>query len=346
VAACARPLAPPPPSAPGTCSWYGDADERTLYFGESRFWSAMRDAGGDPNAERAAPAATQVVGRFDLARETLDAPLSTGAPPAPAGTWDVLAHPNGRVYFTSFFGSAGWIDPATGATARFDAAGHGLNELALLPDGRLLATRYGDAADGAGSIVVLDESGAVVAERRLTAAAGETVAAKSLAFDPVRRAIWVNTDVLSAGGTRHDARIVDLATGRELARFARPELQFFQFAADGRGWFAWLDGRRLVLQQTEPGAATGPDAGRVLLLDDQFAAGVDFVQDLHVQRDGRAVLTRWSGKVHVVDAEDRVRTVALPREVEGGLYYTAVARGDRVCATYCAGVRVVCGSLP
>jgi streptogramin lyase len=346
AAACAKaPASPPTASAPApVCSWYGDADDGTLYFGESAFWSAMRAAGGDPRAESRLPPGVQHVGRFDLASETMLAPLAT---PTGRGTWDVLVHPNGRVYFTSYFDDAGAIDPATGAAVRFAAAGHGLNELALLPDGRVLATRYG-AMDGGGggSLVLLDPAGAIQAEHLLAAAPGETIAAKSLAYDPVRRVVWINTDVLPDGApTRHDARIVDLASGRELARFSEPELQFPQFGPDGHGWFAWLAGRRLVLQITEPGAATGPQAGRFLLLDGDFAAGVDFVQDLRVQRDGRVVVTRWSGRVHVVDPDDRIRTVELPR-ADGGVYYTAVAHGERVCATHCAGVRVECASLP
>ena len=101
-----------------------------------------------------------------------------------------------------------------------------------------------------------------------------------------------------------------------------------------------------MLRITEPGEATGPNAGRALLLDPDFGAGLDFVQDLRVMRDGRVVVTRWSGRVHVIGPDDRVRTVDLPRPPAHGLYYTAVTHGDRVCATLCAGVRVVCASLP
>jgi hypothetical protein len=350
AAACARgpaPNAQPAPVAAPACSWYGDTDDGTLYFGESGFWSGMRSAGGDPNGELRAPS-QQVVGRFDLAHESMLPPLPTAATSARPGTWDVLVHPNGRVYYTSFFDSAGSIDRATGDAKQFDAAGTGLNELALLPDGRVLATRYGAHQGGDGSLVELDANGVVVAEHPLAPTPGATVAPKSLAYDPVRHTVWVNTDLVTPdpNATHHDARIVDLATGRELARFDEPELQFPQFGPDGRGWFAWLDGRRLVLQITEPGEATGPSAGRALLLDPDFGAGLDFVQDIRVMRDGRVVLTRWSGRVHVVDSGDRVRTVDLPRPPEHGLYYTAVTHGDRVCATLCAGVRVVCASLP
>ena len=349
LAACAQPVkivSQAPAAGPAACSWFGDADDRTLYFGESGFWSATHGAAGDPTADLAT-AAPQVVGRFDLAREAMLAPLATATPLARSGSWDVLVHPNGRIYFTSYFDPAGWVD-ASGRAGRFDRAGHGLNELALLPDGHVLATRYGKEGGGDGSLVVLDPDGAVLAEHGLAPIAGATVAAKSLAFDPLRGVVWVNTDVIPAGGgaSGHDARIVDLASGRELARFTAPELHFPAFAADGRGFFAWVDGTRLVLQITEPGTATGPKAGRVLLLDDAFPAGIDFVQDLRAQRDGRVVATRWSGIVHVVDAQDRVRTAQLPRPVEKGLYYTAVATRDRVCATYCGGVRVVCAPLP
>lgn len=333
-------------AGPNACSWYGDADERVLYFGESGFWSALHAAGGDATGDLAT-SAPQVVGRFDLAREAMLPPLSTALPAARSGTWDVLVHPNGRVYFTSFYDPAGSIDRATGAAARFDAAGLGLNELALLPDGRVLATRYGGANGGDGSIVVLTEDGAIAAEYAVTPTPGFAVAPKSIAFDAVRSAIWINTDLIPTkeGATRFDARIHDLATGRELARFEHPELHFFQFAKDGRGYFAWLEGRRLVLRVTEPGAASGPDAGRAILLDDAFPAGIDFVQDLRVQRDGRVVATRWSGAVHVLDTELALRTVKLPRRNGAGLFYTAVATGDRVCATRCDGVDVVCMGL-
>jgi hypothetical protein len=345
--ACARPPAGGMGEAvlPGTCAWFGDARDGVLYFGESAFWHAMHEAGGDPRAD-AASTGPQVVGRFDLAREAMLPPLPAAAS-AHSGSWDVLAHPNGRVYFTSFYDPAGWVDPRSGRARLFASAGKGLNEIALLPDGRLLVTRYGSPDGGGGSVVVLGEDGAVEAEHPLAAEPGESVAAKSVAYDPVRGVAWVNTDVIPAGPgpTRHDARAIDLASGRELARFPSPELQFPRFAHDGRGWLAWLDGRRLVLRVTEPGEASGPESGRAIVLDDDFPAGLDFVQDVRDQPDGRVVATRWSGVVHVIEPDGRARTVRLPREEPGGWYYTAVATGERVCATYCAGVEVRCASL-
>jgi hypothetical protein len=263
----------------------------------------------------------------------------------------VLAHPNGRVYFTTFYEAAGYVDPATGATRLFDAAGTGLNELALGPDGTILATRYA----ARGSVVVLDPDGAVLAEHLLAPDPGFQVAPKSLSFDPVRREIWVNTDLVPASVTKpapdgarvgHDARVLDFASGRELRRFREPELQFMRFEADGVGLFAWLAGSRLALRVVEPGAALGPDSGREIVLDPDFPAQHDFVQDLSVAADGRVLATRWSGTVHVVSPGGEVRTAHLPRLASGGLYYTAVATDDRVCASYCADVSIVCAPLP
>ncbi len=295
--------APAPSNSERYCAWYGDRRQDVLYFGASPFWNAARGAGGDAMADMR-EAGPQVIGRFDLSSESLLAPLSTAAAAPRAGVWDVLAHPNGRVYYTTFYESAGWVDPATGATSRFESAGSGLNELALLPDGRVLASRYGAAGGGNGSVVILDPEGAVEAELPLASDADEVAAAKSLAYDPIRQVVWVNTDLLprDGGPSRHDARVLDVATGREILRIATPELQFPRFAADGRGLFAWQQDARLTLRMTQPGAALDATSGREVVLDGAFADGHDFVQDIHIEADGRAVVTRWSGVVHVVDA--------------------------------------------
>lgn len=342
--------APAPSDRERYCAWYGDARQGVLYFGEAPFWSELRRASGDAAAELREPG-PQAVGRFDLARERLLAPLATGARDPRSGTWDVLAHPNGRVYFTTFYEAAGYVDPASGATQLFESAGTGLNELALGPDGTILATRY--AAQG--SVVVLDPDGAVLAEHGLAADPGFQVAPKSLSFDPLRREIWVNTDLVPASVTKpapdgagvgHDARVLDFASGRELRRIGEPELQFMRFEQDGVGLFVWLAGSHLVLRMSEPGAAPGPASGREVVLDDAFPAHHDFVQDLSVAADGRVLATRWSGTVHVVSPAGEVRTAHLPRLASGGLYYTAVASDGRLCATYCADVSVVCAPLP
>jgi len=339
--------ATPPSSTEQYCAWYGDRRDDVLYFGESPFWSAMRAAGGDAMADSRQPG-PQRIGRFDLRSESMLASIPTAARDPHAGVWDVLTHPNGRVYYTTFYESAGWVDPATGAAALFDAAGTGLNELALHPDGRVLATRYGAAGGGSGSVVVLDPDGKIEAELPLLSERNVVAAAKSLAYDPVRKVVWVNTDLVprDGGPSGHDARVLEFATGREILRIEAPELHFPHFSADGRGLFAWQQGSRLTLRMTQPGAAQDATSGREVVLDTAFADGIDFVQDVHVEADGRAVVTRWSGVVHVVSPDGSVRTVDLPRTAAGGLYYTAVAVGDRVCATYCADVSIVCAPLP
>jgi len=338
---------PPPSSTERYCAWYGDRRDDVLYFGESPFWNAMRAARGDPMAD-SYELGPQVIGRFDLRSESMLASVPTAERNPHAGVWDVLAHPNGRVYYTTFYESAGWVDPATGEANLFEAAGTGLNELALHPDGRVLATRYGAAGGGTGSVVVLDRDGKIETELPLVSERNVVAAAKSLAYDPVRQVVWVNTDLVPRDGGRngHDARVLELATGREMLRIKTPELHFPRFTADGRGFFAWQQGSRLTLRMTQPGAAQDATSGREVVLDTAFAEGIDFVQDVHVETDGRAVVTRWSGVVHVVAPDGSVRTVDLPRPAAGGLYYTAVAFGDRVCATYCADVSVVCAPLP
>jgi hypothetical protein len=314
-----------------------------LYFGESAFWSTAGAGGLDPEADLRA-SGPQRIGRFDLRRERFLPPLHLGT--AGSGTWDVLAHPNGRVYFTSLFESAGWVDPRSGSTRRFRSAGPGLNELALGPEGRVLATRYGAPGRG-GGVVVLGPDGSVEAEHDLPPPRpGVSAAAKSLAFDPARGEVWVNTDLIGpAGASGHDARVLDLASGVERLRIEAPELQFVRFEPDGRGHMAWVAGRRLSLRTTEPGHAD-PMIGRELLLDADFPSGHDFVQDLGLASDGSVVVTRWSGLVHLVAPTGELRTAQLPKLEPGGLYYTAVVREGRLCATYCAEIAVVCAPVP
>jgi hypothetical protein len=259
--------------------------------------------------------------------------------------WDVLAHPNGRIYFSTYFDFAGSVDPETGARAAFTAAGYGLNELALGPDGSVLATRYGYGEARAGSVVVLGEDGAPRAEHLLADPPGYRVAAKSVAFDPLRREIWVNTDLLpveGAGAALHDTRVLAL-DGAERQRIVDPEIQFFTFAPDGTGYLAEVAGGRLRLRVRRPAGTTPRE--RSLVLDDGFAAAHDFVQEVRAEPSGHVVVTRWSGRVHVLGPDGRVRDLALPRSGEGELYYTGTLADGRVCATRCGGVEVVCGDL-
>jgi hypothetical protein len=342
--------APSPSDAERYCAWYGDARDDIAYFGESPFWWAYRRQGGDPRADLAVPG-PQLVGRFDLARRAMLPPLDLAPPASAGGVWDVLAHPNGRVYFTDFFGASGYVEPATGRVARFEALGAGLNEIALGPEGRLLVTRYGSERDEDGSVLLLDPEGALLAEHVISGPEGWHVAPKSVAWDPVRREIWLNTDLLPAGvGTslgsqvRHDARVLG-PDGVERLRFDTPEVQFFTFSEDGTGWFAEVDGTYLSLRVRPPERAASPVLlGRVVPLDDAFPRESDFVQELRVDGD-TAIVTRWSGNVHLVDADGRVTSLSLPSS-GSDLYYSGFRAGRYVCATRCAGVEMVCRAVP
>jgi hypothetical protein len=332
--------AAPPSGVERYCAWYGDARGEVLYFGQAAFWSAYRAAGGDPGADLAAPGPQQI-GRFDLRRGELLPALDVSAAGARSGVWDVHAHPNGRVYFTTFFEAMGWVDPRSGEVRRFQALGPGLNEIAPGPDESLLVSRYATAGAASGSVLVITPEGERVAEHALEPPAGFVAAPKTVAYDAARREIWVTMDLLArdAGANRHDAYVLGL-DGREKRRIERPEIQFVTFAGDGTGYRAEREGRQLWLQISPPG-----QAGARLPLDEAFAPDLDFVQDIQVAPDGRAVVTRWSGLVHVVTRAGAVRTLRLPRLEPGGLYYSGVLAGARICATYCAGVSVVCQSL-
>jgi hypothetical protein len=340
--------APGPSAEERYCAWYGDARAGVLYFGEAPFWWAYRRHAADPRADLLHPG-PQLIGRFDLRRRAFLRPLDLAPAASAGGVWDVLAHPNGRVYFTDFFGASGYVEPETGRVVRFDVLGTGLNELALGRDGEILATRYASGRDEQGSVVVLDAEGALLAEHVLSSPEGWRVAPKSVAWDPVREEIWLNTDLLPSGAQAgaevgHDARVLGRDGGERL-RFAEPEVQFFAFSPDdGTGWFAEVDGSLLSLRIRPPERAASPVVtGRIVPLDDAFPAEADFVQDIKVE-GGVAVVTRWSGRLHEVDREGGARSVALPDGSGDELYYSGVRDRGQLCATRCGDVEVVCGA--
>ena len=336
-----------PSSVERYCAWYGDARDAVLYFGTAAFWSAMRSHGSDPMADllEEGPVA---IGRFDLRKERMLEPLEVGTAGNRSGVWDVLAHPNGRIYFTSFYEPAGYAEVPAGRFVRLPDLGAGLNELALGPDGGVLASRYGSAfeREGSGAIVSFDPDGRLLAEFPLSAPDGYRVAPKTVAFDPVRREIWVTTDLLpiAAGDPQRHGTYLLSERGEELLRISEPEIQFVAFAEDGKGYRAEVEGRNLWLRVSAPGE--GAEGGRRILLDRAFSAALDFVQDIELGADGRAVVSRWSGWVHVVDSPSEVRSIRLPQLTDDGLYYSAFAEGDRICATYCSNVSVVCRDIP
>jgi hypothetical protein len=328
------------------CAWFGDVRDGVLYFGESAFWSEFRARGEDPLADLALQGPKRI-GRFDLVHEKMLAPLEVAAY-GPTGTWDVLAHPNGRIYFTSFFEPPGWVSPASGAVRTLPALGKGLNELTLGQDGSIFATRYGGSVLGQGAVVQFDPEGRLLAEFPLPAPPGYIAAAKSVAWDRLRRQIWVNTDLIPghAGPIRYDARLLD-EQGEELLRYEMPALYFMSFGPDGTGYFAEVSERLLELRIVAPNeASTEPGFGRSITPDTKFPYGYDAVQDVRAAADGRVVVTRWGGTIHVVGPGDDVTTFQLPAPPAHGLYYTGELTGNRVCVTLCADLSVVCDSLP
>jgi hypothetical protein len=263
--------------------------------------------------------------------------------------WDVLVGGDGEVYFTTFFEAAGVVVPATGEVLRFDALGSALNELAEGPDGTLLATRYGagSSAGGDGAVIAFDHSGRLEQSWPLAAPPGYRVAPKTPVWDALRGELWLTADLLPLASevgarTRHDAYVVSVDGG--VRRIAEPpELMFVAVGSDGTLYRAEAEASELWLGIVPP---PGDGPPRRVALDADFAAGLDFAQDIQPAADGRVVVTRWSGRVHVVHPDGRVRSVSLPRLDPDGLYYTGVLHGDRLCATYCAGVTVVCADAP
>ena len=336
-----------PGRAERACAWFGSRGADTLYFGEAAFWTAFRAHHGQPQADLRARG-PQRIGRMDLAHERLLPALDVTSPGARSGVWDVLVHPNGRVYFTTFFESAGWVDPRTRAHRRFRGLGPGLAELALASGGQIVGARYGRPGLRDGAVVRFSADGFVLSEVPLPGPEGRRVAPKSVAYDPRREETWVLTDLLPEHGDHpitHDARVLD-RWGRERLRLARPEIQFVRFEPDGTGYLATVDGASLELRILAPGDGEAPlERGRRVPLDRAFPAGFDFVQDLQVADDGRVVATRWSGWIHIVSPAGEARALRMPRLDDEGLYYTGVVRGNRLCATYCSDATVACRSV-
>lgn len=340
----------PPSPLERYCAWFGDARNGVLYFGESAFWSTSRIEGTAVGTlEYEGPAR---IGRFDLEGEQLLEALDVTQPGDRAGVWDVLAHRNGRIYFTTFFGSAGWVKADGSGPHRLPDLGPGLNEWAPGPAGSLLVTRYfGDRRRGSGdgSVAILDPEGRLLDEYQLAGPKGYVSAPKTPAWDPVREQIWVTSDLLpeqQGAEIRRGAYVLD-ADGRQLTFIERPEIQFVAYAEDGTGYRAEVEDGELWLRVVSPDQEGAPLAiGYRVLLDPHFPETLDFAQEIRPRPGGGAVVTRWSGRVHVVDSLGRGGSLRLPALEKGGLYYTGVLTDGRLCATYCADVAVVCDDAP
>ena len=254
--------------------------------------------------------------------------------------------------FTTFYESAGSVDPETGEVKRFDALGKGLNELALIARGvfgelLVVASRYGSGSDeaGDGELVYFRADGTAFPGPGipLPAPPGYRSAPKTPVFDERSREIWVTSDLLPLEGTQGPIRHDTFMVGEFVHLERNPEIQFGARGPDGTTHLAQVSRGRLELRSRPPDRTLPV---RYVLLDDAFDARFDFAQDIHPAADGRVVVTRWSGVVHVVYPDGDVGTLRLPRLDPDGLYYSGVLHGDRLCVTHCADVTVVCADAP
>jgi hypothetical protein len=319
-------------------AWFADERDGVIYFGLSPFWSALRKT-GEPTGDMLAPSA-HLIGRFDWRAERFLPPLVARAPgeAARSSVWDVLAHPNGWVYYTTYFEEVGRVDPASGAVERFESLGQGLDELALGPDGALYASVYGLGQAG-GGVVVFAPDGKELHRVTLSAREGAVTAAKSLAVDPLSGEVWLNADVIAPDGK---VSFASFHLARDLSVLQRtlapPELLFLTFDAAGRGFFVWDANGALELQVTRAGA----ELARVPLGP---RAPLDFAQDMHVAADGSVAIAFWSGRVELVrESAGRYATAAtrltFPPDCSDGsdppLLYAAFATPAALYATlYC-----------
>ncbi len=335
-------------------AWFADERDGVVYFGLSDFWTSFW-ATGDPMAELREPGAHRI-GRFDLASESFLKPLVAreAGPDVRASVWDVLAHPNGWVYYTTFYEEMGRVNPATGAVERFSSLGRGLNELALAADGRIFATRYGSGVEDPrarsdGALVVLSQEGERLREIRLHARDGAVTAAKSVACDPSTGHVFVNADViLDDGGVEYARFELDAELSLVHGAVGDPELVFVAFAPDGRGVLIEDEAGQVRLSILESGRERATvDLGPRL--------PHDFAQDVHFAPDGTAAVAFWSGRIELVrEHEGRFEHARLDLDKPAAceppagrsLVYSAFVRSSSVYATLYCGETILRGDLP
>jgi hypothetical protein len=335
-------------------AWFADERDGVVYFGLSPFWTALW-ATGDPTADLRVPGA-HLIGRFDLASESfLPALVAREAgPDVRSSVWDVLAHPNGWIYYTTFYEEMGRVRPATGEVEHFPALGRGLNELALGPEGEIYVTRYGSGLDdpqgnGDGALVVVSEAGRKLREAPLHARDGAVTAVKSVAVDPRSGRVFVNADViLDAGGVEFARFVLDADLSPVEVATGEAELLFIAFSSDGRMVSVEDERGRLRL-------ALGGGERERATLDLGPRAPLDFAQDIHFAPDGSAAIAFWSGRVELVrEIDGRFEHARLDLEKPGdcsppsgrSLVYSAFVTARGVYATLYCGETILRGPLP
>jgi hypothetical protein len=343
-------MAPANSGAERYSAWFADSDGRVLYFGLSPFWDVSWQSGDDPKADLKEPG-DHLIGRFDLDREVFLQPLRVRevGPGSRSSVWDVLAHSNGRIYFTTYFEEIGSVRSDGSDLRLFEGLGVGFNELSEARGGNVFVTRYSSTPlepdeSSYGAVVELTPDGELVREIVIARAGDDFAAPKSVAVDPESGDIWLNTDTFRADESIYHETVHLAADGRVLGRHAGdPELQFVRFDRAGRGWFAESDAGTLRVRVTLAGHGL---AQRELGPRPRY----DFVQDIHFASNGTAAIARWSGIVHLLrlragELERRDLDLRLPPRcgATGGpaLLYSAILHERHLYGTIYCGATVL-----
>lgn len=336
-------------------AWFGDARGSILYFGTSPFWTLWWETEGDPRADLAQPG-DHLIGRFDMEQRRFLPPLRvrSAAEGAHGSVWDVLAHTNGRIYYTTLFEEIGSVRPDGGDVRHFGGIGVGFNELWEGADGGIWVTRYAsrpteEGREGYGAVVLLDPDGKLVREVRFEKEGDVFTAPKSVAVDPNTGEVWLNADLFSDEGHTAYAAFRLAADGKIVERrTSPPELHFVTFDPGGVGWFVWDEEGELWLRATRDGAEV---ASAYLGPRDPD----DFVQDVKPWREGHVALSLWSGRAYVASLHGAGLSLAeipleRPRDCRPpdgrSLLYTAVVHGGRLWGTLYCGWTILEAPVP
>jgi streptogramin lyase len=326
-------------------AWFADTDGDVLYFGLSPFWELWWETGADALADLE-ELGDHLIGRFDLRGEHFLPPLRVRAAEdgARSSVWDVLAHSNGRIYYTTYFEGIGSVRSDGSDPVVYADLGTGFNELAEGPEGNVYVTRYSDAPEhpdrrSYGAVVVMSPTGELINEIRFPKQGDRFTAPKSISVDPRTGDIWINTDTFQGDRPIEHEAIHMNSAGYVLSRRSGPgELQFVRFDSAGRGWFAEKLGGELRIRIR----VARRDLAIVSL---GRSEGIDFVQDIWPTPEGGVVVARWSGRLHWIGPPgEAFRHEEIPLHLppdctppDGrSLLYTGVVRGNFAYATlYC-----------
>jgi hypothetical protein len=315
------------------CALRARPDGDQLYFAIA----AGRDSKID--LQRAGPT---LLGRFDLARERMLAPIDVGRVGDRAGTRDLLVRDGGDVFFTTDAERPGLVSVDSGRVRRFGGLPGEYSAIVRGPDHDSLLAGFDREAEEL-AVLRLGAEGRLLAEYRIDVTGLGVAGIRSLVYEPLRGETWILAELADAPQMR---LLIALDThGRVLWRVSA-EIDHLRSTAGGLRWIE-VRGRRLALASLESDASvTPPEASERTLLDSRFAAGLDSVEDLWISSNGESVVTRRSGWVHIVSPSGGVARARMPHVEAPGGYVSTVKWGGRLCATYCGGITVACRSAP